>query len=95
MIKGLKLEIEKVLGAESYYNKAKRFTGENGLTVTVYIKEMENVVFNHIILEKEGKMLTKRNKEYKQIFGELEQMYKTVNHYTLKKVKGIEVVEYK
>lgn len=95
MIKGLKLEIEKTLGAESYYDKVKRFVNENGLTVTIYTEEMEKVIFNHIILEKEGKMLTKRNKEYKQMFSELEQKYQTVNHYTLKNVKGIEVVEYK
>ena len=56
---------------------------------------MENVIFKHITLDKNGKALNKRNKEYKETFSKLEQMYKTVNHYTLNGVKGIEVIEYK
>ena len=95
MIKGLKLINEKTLGAESYYNKLEQLTNENGVNFTIYTKEMENVTFKHITLDKNGKALNRRNKEYKEIFSQLEEIYKTVNHYTLKSVKGIEVVEYK
>ena len=95
MIKGLKLELEKTLGAESYYNKLEKLTNENGLNFTISTKEMENGIFKHITLDKNGKALNKRNKEYKETFSKLEQMYKTVNHYTLNGVKGIEVIEYK
>ena len=38
MIKGLKLELEKTLGAESYYNKLEKLTNENGLNFTIYKK---------------------------------------------------------
>ena len=91
----LKLTKEEILGTESYYNKLENFINENGVNFTIYTKEMENIIFKHIMINQDGKHLDKRSKAYKETFNQLKNTYKTVNHYSLKGFKAIEVIEYK